>query len=58
MKYMDEALIFCDGESKPNPDIMVGAFLITDRENILKEPVENKFGESQWFTIFISIVIF
>ena len=45
MKYIDEALIYCDGGCKPNPGIMVGAFLITDGENILKGPVGNNFGE-------------
>ena len=45
MKYIDEALIYCDGDCKPNPGIMVGAFLITDAENILKGPVGNNFGD-------------
>jgi ribonuclease HI len=45
MKYIDESLIYCDGGCKPNPGIMVGAFLITDGENILKGPVGNNFGE-------------
>ena len=45
MKYIDEALIYCDGDCKPNPGIMVGAFLITYAENILKGPVGNNFGD-------------
>ena len=44
MKYIDEALIYCDGGCKPNPGIMVGAFLIIDAENILKGPVGNNSG--------------
>lgn len=44
MKYIDEVIIYCDGGCKPNPGYMVGAYLITDGENILKGPINNKFG--------------
>lgn len=45
MKYIDEVVVFCDGGCKPNPGMAVGAFLVTNGQNIIKGPNGKKFGE-------------
>ncbi len=37
-KYIDEVIIYCDGGCKPNPGIMVGAFLVIANKTVLRNP--------------------
>ena len=44
-KYIDEVQVYSDGGCKPNPGVMVGAFVVTDGQNIIKGPISFELGQ-------------